>query len=648
MFEAYKIGVKISVINAASFGLAALSKDFLRTEADAAKLEQRLKSIKNMALAGGLMAGVGAVGLGLFKAPLEAARQYELAFTKFKTMNLGETINRQADQFARSANVMGVSAKELMNTLSESVGLFGDFDVARKLAPQLAALNKANSAIFSGKIDHIDEGATRSLMKFIDRRGGTHDEASFMRNLDLAQRMVTGSGGFLKFRDLDQFSQQAGTAFRGLSDEGVLNMALLLQEQGGARAGTAMMSMYQNLIAGRTTKTAMAEISALGLATIQQESIGTVGGKPQTRNRLRLNEDFAAMLQADPATAMRQFVIPAIQAKYGKDVENGTIIKIVNDLLSNRTASGQASIMTTQVVQLLRDAGLARNAMGAQQTIDQYKKDPNAQFADYQAKYQSLLVELGLVVLPGVIKSLQTLIPMLRGMAEWIRDNQVKAKLLAGAFIALSAALAIGGVVTMAAAGIRALTLAIGALGLAAGRGGIGGGGGGAAAAVGAAARAGGGALAGLKMGGLFAIADGAIGAYQIATNDQLTAAQKARGYGGVAGGVAGGMGGAALGGAVGALFGGFGAVPGALIGGYLGNRFGSQAGEGAVGLFQRDLSSSGSQRPLQVETKINLDGRELASAVSIYQAKEMARPTGGSSFDFNRQLPPVGLNYAK
>ncbi|MFS2113637.1 hypothetical protein, partial [Herbaspirillum frisingense] len=103
-----------------------------------------------------------------------------------------------------------------------------------------------------------------------------------------------------------------------------------------------------------------------------------------------------------------------------------------------------------------------------------------------------------------------------------------------------------------------------------------------------------------------------------------------------------------ALGGAIGALFGGFGAVPGALIGGYLGNRFGTQAGEGTVGLFQRDLSSSGSQRPLQVETKINLDGRELASAVSIYQAKEMARPTGGSGFDFNRQLPPVGLNYAK
>ncbi|WDZ97988.1 phage tail tape measure protein [Herbaspirillum sp. WKF16] len=647
MFEAYKIGVKISIINAASFGLAALSKDFLRTEADAAKLEKRLQSIKKMALAGSLIAGVGTLGLSLFKAPLEAARQYELAFTKFKTMNLGDQVNRQADQFARSANVMGVSAKELMNTLSESVGLFGDFDIAKRLAPHIAALNKANSAIFGGKIDHIDEGATRSLMKFIDRRGGTHDEASFLRNLDLAQRLVTGSGGFVKFRDLDQFSQQGGTAFRGLSDQGVLNMALLLQEQGGARAGTAMMSMYQNLIAGRTTKTAMSEIAELGLGTIVQQNIGTTGGKPQTRNRLQLNEAFATMLQADPASALRQFVIPAIQNKHGKDVDNNTIIKVVNDLLSNRTASGQASIMTTQVVQLLRDANLAKNAMGAQQTIDQFKKDPNSRVADYLAKTQNLMVELGLVVLPGVNKALETLIPMLRAAADWIRENQTKAKLLIGGFIALSAAMAIGGTIMVAVAGLNALRLAISAIGTAAG-GGAAGGAGGAAAALGMAGRARAGAISGLKLGGIVALADGALGAYQIASNDQLTAQQKARGYGGVAGGALGGMGGAALGGAIGALFGGVGAIPGAVIGGMLGNWLGGKAGEGAVGLFQKDLSGGGTQRPIQVETKINLDGRQLASVVSQYQAKEMARPTSGASFDFNRQLPQPGMNYTK
>jgi len=458
MFEAYKIGVRISVINNASVGLAALGRDVLRTEAQFTQLEKRIQSIKNMTLKGGLMVGLGAAGLSLFEAPIKAAREYELSFTKFKTLNLGDAVNKQADQFARSANLMGISAKELMETMSESVSLFGNFDTAQKLAPQLALLNKANSAIFHGKIDHIDEGSTRSLMKFIDRRGGTHDEASFTRNLDLAQRMVTGSGGFLKFRDLDQFSQQGGTAFRALSDEGLVNMALLLQEQGGARAGTSLMSIYQNLVAGRTPKKTMAMLQEYGLGELAMQEHGTVGGKSM-KSLVMQNIKNADMLQANPAEWMRSTLLPALASK-GITDEKG-ILKAVNDLLSNRNASGQASIMSTQLLQLVRDANLTKNAMGAQQTIDQYKKDPNAKFADLQAKYNGLLVELGLIALPPVIRALETLIPMIRSAATWAREHSTTTKLLMGAFAGLAGAMAIGGTILLVTAALRGLGLAL-------------------------------------------------------------------------------------------------------------------------------------------------------------------------------------------
>lgn len=458
MFEAYKIGVRISVINHASIGLAALGRDVLRTEAQFSLLEKRIQAIKSMTLKGGLMVGVGAAGLSLLEAPLKAAREYELAFTKFKTMNLGDAVNRQADQFARSANLMGVSSKELMNTMSESVGLFGNFDTARKLAPQIALLNKANSAIFQGKIDHIDEGSTRSLMKFIDRRGGTHDEASFMRNLDLAQRMVTGSGGFLKFRDLDQFSQQGGTAFRALSDDGLVNMALLLQEQGGARAGTALMSLYQNLVAGRTPKKTMALLQEYGLGQLAMQEHGTVGGKSM-KSMVLQNIKNADVLQANPAEWMRSTLLPALASK-GITDESG-ILKAVNDLISNRTASGQASIMSTQLLQLVRDANLTKGAMGERQTIDAYKQDPNSKFADLQAKYNGLLVELGLIALPPVIRALETLIPMVRSAATWAREHSTVTKLLMGAFFGLAGAMAIGGTVMLLSAAFRGLGLAL-------------------------------------------------------------------------------------------------------------------------------------------------------------------------------------------
>ncbi|MDE2000890.1 MAG: hypothetical protein KGI52_18410, partial [Burkholderiales bacterium] len=341
-----------------------------------------MAAIKQQAVVGGMMAGFGAVGLGLFKAPLDAARQYELAFTKFKTLNLGKEVNREADEFARGARLLGISGKELMETFSESVGLFGSFEEARKLAPMIAELNKANSVIFQGKMGGLDEGAIRALMKFIDRRGGTKDDATFVRNLDLAQRIVTGSGGFVKFGDLDKFSKYGGTAFRNLSDEGIMNMALLLQEQGGQRAGMSLMSLYQNLVAGRTPKKAMAMLQELGLGKLAMQEHGTVGGKP-LKFMVMTDIKDSALLRENPAEWMRSVLLPTL-TQHGI-TNQSDILKSVNDLISNRTASDQASIMTTQLMQLLRDANLARNAMGYEQTLQTWRNDPNATYADLHA-----------------------------------------------------------------------------------------------------------------------------------------------------------------------------------------------------------------------------------------------------------------------
>lgn len=455
-FEAYSVAVKLSLINHVSSGMALISKSLVSTGQDVDKLNSKLASIgKQGAIGAAMLAG----GLGLaaiFKAPLDAARQYELSFTKFKTMNLGASINREADNFARSANVLGVSAKDLMSSLSESVGLFGDFNLAKKLAPQIAGLNAANSAIFAGKIGHIDEGSTRSLMKFIDRRGGTHDEPTFLRNLDLAQKMVTGSGGFIKFRDLDQFSQMGGTAFRGLSDEGILNMSLLLQEQGGARAGTSFMSLHQNLVAGRTPKKTMGMLQEFGLGQLKMETHGAVGGKP-LKSLVMTNIKDSALLQANPPEWMRSVFLPAL-ATHGITKE-ADILKATNDLISNRTASSQGSIMTTQQLQILRNSTLSRNAMGYSQTIQAYKDDPNSKFANLGARWNGLLVNLGISVLPLAISALEKLNPMVASMADWVDKNRTSVKSFGYALLGLSAFLVGGGLINMIIAAGRGFVL---------------------------------------------------------------------------------------------------------------------------------------------------------------------------------------------
>jgi hypothetical protein len=455
-FEAYSVAVKLSLINHVSAGMLMISKSLATAGQDVDKLNAKLSSIGKQGAIGGLMAAGGLGIAAMFKAPIDAARQYELSFTKFKTMNLGASINREADSFARSANVLGVSAKELMSSLSESVGLFGDFNLAKKLAPQIAGLNAANSAIFAGKVGHIDEGSTRALMKFIDRRGGTHDESTFLRNLDLAQKMVTGSGGFIKFKDLDQFSQMGGTAFRGLSDEGIFNMSLLLQEQGGARAGTSFMSLYQNLVAGRTPKKTMGMLQEFGLGQLKMETHGAVGGKP-LKSLVMTNIKDSALLQANPPEWMRSVFLPAL-AKHGITKESD-VLKATNDLISNRTASSQGSIMTTQQLQILRDSTLSKNAMGYNQTIQAYKDDPNSKFANLSARWNGLMVNLGISVMPLAIRALEKLNPLISSMAMWVDKNRESVKSFGYALLGLSGFLIGGGLINMVVAAARGFQL---------------------------------------------------------------------------------------------------------------------------------------------------------------------------------------------
>jgi hypothetical protein len=466
MFEAYSVAIRLKLLDSVSSGLTGLAGQFAAfnrhvngSQASLTALEGQLKRIKLMGVIGGAAVGVGALGLSLFRAPLEAAREYELAFTKFKTLNLGDAVNKQADQFARGADIMGVSATQLMQTMSESVGLFGSFAEAQKFAPKIAALNAANSAIFHGKIGAIDEGGTRSLMKFIDRRGGTKDEASFDRNLNLAEKLVTGSGGFIKFQDLGTFSQQAGTAFRSLSDSGLLNMALLLQEQGGARAGTALMSVYQNLVAGRTPVKTMHFLEDLGIGHITQHTTGTVGGKKSTGSTFELLPAYAAMLQADP-TQFFGTVVPRLLSQRGITGDSD-VLKAVNAMLSNRSASSQASIMTTQQLQLLRDANLAKNAMGVDQVQTAFKNDPNAKWADLMAKYKNLMIELGETVLPIATRAVGGLTTAIKWAISFAREFPIVTKGLVIAFGVLSGLMVAGGAITLTTAGFRALGLSL-------------------------------------------------------------------------------------------------------------------------------------------------------------------------------------------
>jgi hypothetical protein len=383
--------------------------------------------------------GVGSVGFGVGGAivPLaatagtiymahglyEAAKEYETAYTRFKTLNLGDEVNKQANAFARGSHTFGVSSKDMIETVRESVGMFGDMKMATQLSPLIAQLNAANSGLFGGKIGKIDEGTARSLMRFNDMRGLTDSPQDFMRGLNLAQRMVTGSGGALKFQDLEQMAKRGGAAFKGMSDEGIMMLGTLAQEQGGATTGTALMSLYQNLIAGRTTKKTMSALSDAGLVTLGQVTSGTVGGKKSTSTVISSILD-EKMLRENPGQWLMTYGTAA--AKKAGASTDSEIVSFMNKLVSNRTGSNMAANFTTQQAQAMRDFNLSKNALGAEQTVGAWKGTLGGKEADFMAAWSDFKTEFGTSALPAFSNLLTNATGALRNIASFMDTPGLK------------------------------------------------------------------------------------------------------------------------------------------------------------------------------------------------------------------------------
>lgn len=399
----------------------------------------------------------GGVGLAaMYKGPLEASKSYEQAYSRFRTLNLGVVANKQADDFARSANVFAVSSTEMMDTLRETASFFGSMDMARRVAPTIAALNQANAQLFGNGT--MEPGMARSLMRFVDMRGATNSVPAMLREIEVAQRVYSSSGGAIRFSDLEQVMKTGGVAAKSLSHQGLYNLASVMQEQGGPRLGTALMSMYQNMTAGRATGSAQAQMEALGLGRRVEEKIGSVGGKKQTRTRLVLNEEFGQMLRADPFTAFQRFVVPAIDRIYGKGgkASEDTYLKVINDALSNRTASNLGGTFATQDIQILRDAILAQRSMGVQGTIGEARNATGSD-AQLRARWNSALAELGNAVLPMATEAVTKLASGVQVLGKYLRENQGEAKVLAFALTGLAASLAVGGTILAVSAAFKGL-----------------------------------------------------------------------------------------------------------------------------------------------------------------------------------------------
>ena len=464
MFEAWKIGVRVSVLDYASIGLRAISGAFLRTEADAARLESRIKSIHGQLLKGGLMVGAGVGILAAFKGPLEEAKKFQTEVAKFSLYGMSDQVNAQAVKFAKGMNIIGTSATDAMRALTEAQGVFREsgldnssaLDGAKLAAPVLAKIAFATAGLDDTTKERMHTQSL-AMLRFVEMRGGLKDAATFNSIADAGWKAIRSSGGNVNWEQMRQFMARGGVAAQGLSDEALFGkLEPVIGELKGNGAGTAWMTAYNRLIGGVRIPNQVAHLLAdNGIWDSSKIEWNSQGGiKRFNGNPLRDMQTLAS----DPVEFYEKNILP-MYAKMGITTreEKGR----ENLLIFGRTGGAMFSLIDRQLATIHHSVEAQKKALGIDASVNQVGGSLAGKEIDFHAKFNDLLRETGNVILPMAVRALEILNPMLKDMATWMQRHPVMFGLVIKGLIGLAGALIGFGALNIIAGGLRGVGLAL-------------------------------------------------------------------------------------------------------------------------------------------------------------------------------------------
>lgn len=467
-FEAYKIAVKLSLVNNVSTGLVALATQFQAlnshihgANASMSQLERKMLEIKRMGLIGGAMAGAGAFGLSLFAAPLEEAKKFQTEVAKFASLGFGDKVNSQAVQFANGMKTIGTSATENLALVSDAMAVFKDLHHAEFAAPIMAKMKFANEAVFGKEGGGANERKFMDMLKVIEFRGGLSSQQEFGTQADYVQKVIAGSRNRVDAGQLLAALKTGGVALSQRSNEAFyLGSEPLIQEFGGQRYGTGAMSIYQNLVQSRGTITAQQELDRLGLldrSKIQFNSLGKL--KKALPGAFKGSE---ILEKQGELALLNQVLLPAFAAKGITSDED--VIRELGMIIGNRTGSGLMARIFQQRNTIAMQSEANKSAMGIDQLTNSANKTLAGKELDLHAKWRDVLKELGTTVLPIAIKAVEGLTGVLKGVIAFAREFPLLTKGLTIAFGVLAGLVAVGGTIMLATSAFSALGFALSAV----------------------------------------------------------------------------------------------------------------------------------------------------------------------------------------
>lgn len=606
-FEAYKVAIKLSLINNVSSGLVAISHQLMKTNKDVDTLHARLQSLQKITLLGAAASGAGIFGLGMIGKAIKPAEEYihQLNIMNMAGMKQAEIAEAVGDAWKLAGQNVTTTATGNLKALLDLRNVTGDWKEAREFLP---IMQRMQTVLAASKDENVRSHAgdlAFSAMKALDIRGAVNDPESLKRQADLMTRVIIGTQGRVtpeQFQSVMNYSRQAKFS---LSDDFLYKyLPVLMLENatkggggGGSKGvGPALAAMYRVTNQGFINRKSIGEWEALG------EVVHGSALKTATPGTVVAPLVDAALARSNPLL-FNDLLVEKIRKKYGESVTDDFISSKLTDLYrGNQLAAGLAVEMFIKRKNFERER---RNIEGVMSPEDAYKnamtKDPATAHRALSAAWENFQTSLTVNVVPVLVPALFKLSRGLNDLGDFARRHPNMTKDLVIGFGAVAGVLAVGGPLIT---GLAIAKVAFGDVGgvLSKGAAGTAGGVGGMLSSV------------ATGLGKIFAVTGAFAAGYGAGSwlNDNVInpGVEKLTGQ------------------------------KGQTLGGWIYDKTHKDYDPNQGSRFVQGKI----RQPIEITVVSKLNDREIARAVTSVQDKEGRRPpTGGSSFDGSMAPRPVG-----
>ncbi|MEH1712488.1 phage tail tape measure protein [Acinetobacter pittii] len=399
-------------------------------------------NVRTAAMYGAGMAATGTAALYQMRKPIDESKRVDVEENRIASLGFGKKATDEAIQYAKAMKTFGTSTLDNLTLVRDGVTAFGDVHHAQWVAPTLAKMKFANEAMYG---DHGVENEKKfmDMLKVIEMRNGLKSKESFQEQANIIQQVITATGGRVQAEEWLNVIKTGGIAAKGMDNKAFYyKIEPLVQEMGGHRVGTSMMSAYQNLYQGRTTQRAAANLDKFGLigdyskvkhnktGDLSYLDIGAIKG--------------ADLFKKDQFAWMEQVLVPALNAK--GITKEGDVIDAIGSIFSNRTASNLFAQMYMQRDQIHKNAKLNEGAFNIDQLNKQAQGSTSGKELEARAKLNDAYLQFGQTILPIYTQALVMASSALQGFTGWMQQNPTLAKALGtGLLIIAGGLVAIGG-----------------------------------------------------------------------------------------------------------------------------------------------------------------------------------------------------------